>query len=260
MTVQTSQNGRLLFGHLPPTLRQELLDEYARIEKNYREGRWEPAELDGGKYCEVVYCVLEGYLRGSYQPHATKPAQFAQACNRLQNIQTASTVGLDSMRLIMPMVLISVYGMRNRRGVGHVGGDVDPNHMDATYIINAVKWVTAELIRVLHQTSVDEASAAVEALTERTLPYIWEVDGTKRILIKGMSKADQVLHLLYATTTPVALIDLARWTETRPDNLKLTLINLHDNKLIHFNQTTRMITISGVGIAMVEKQGVLLQI
>jgi hypothetical protein len=260
MAAQTLQNGQQLFGQLPATLRQDLLDEYAKIEKNYREGRWEPTELDGGKYCEVVYCIAEGYLRSNYQAHATKPAQFYQACTNLRNIQTAATVGLDSMRLIIPMVLIGIYGMRNRRGVGHVGGDVNPNHMDATYIINAVKWVTAELIRVLHQTSIDEASAAAEALTERTLPYVWEVDGIKRVLIKGMPKADQVLHLLYATTVPVSSSDLAEWTETRPDNLKSTLIKLHANKLVHFNQATRMVTISTVGIATVEKQHILLRV
>lgn len=259
MTTTVLSDGRLLFGQLPATLRDELLEEYSKIEKNYSEQRWEPTELDGGKFCEIVYCIVEGYLQGSYPPHAAKPNQFAQACNRLQNVASAATTGLESMRLIIPKIIVGVYDMRNRRGVGHVGGDVSPNHMDATYILQVAKWVMAELIRVLHQTEVSEATAAVEALTERTLPYIWEVDGTKRVLIKGMKKADQVLHLLYATTTSVSVSNLSRWTETRSDNLKSILLKLHSDKLVHFNEATRMVTISMLGVALVERQNVSLQ-
>lgn len=259
--VATVGGGHALLGQLPLVLRQELLDEYAKIEKNYREGRWEPAELDGGKFCEIVYCVVEGYLKGSYSARATKPNNFGHACNNLlPAIQTTATVGLDSMRLTIPRMLVGIYDVRNRRGVGHVGGDVSPNHMDATYVLSSAKWVLAELIRVLYQTDVQGAADAVEALTERSLPYIWEVDGTKRVLIKGMKKADQVLHLLYATTVPVVAADLAKWTETRSDNLKPVLVKLHGDKLVHFNQQTRLVTISILGVAEVERQSVSLKV
>lgn len=259
-TSVSLQNGQLLLGQLPSTLRSELLDEYSKLEKNYREGKWEPSELDGGKFCEVVYCIVKGYLDGNYPTRATKPNQFAHACNNtLPAIPTTASTGLESMRLTIPRILIGIYDMRNRRGVGHVGGDVSPNHMDATYILYAVRWVMAELIRVLHQTNTQDASNAVESLTERALPYIWEVDGIKRVLIKKMKKADQVLHLLYATTTPVNASELAKWTETRTDNLKKTLLKLHNEKMVHFNQVTRIVTISVLGIDAVEGQNTTLK-
>ena len=46
---------RPALGELPDALREELIGAINEVERNYREGRWEPAELNGGKLCEVVY-------------------------------------------------------------------------------------------------------------------------------------------------------------------------------------------------------------
>ncbi|MGH3345730.1 MAG: hypothetical protein ACRDO4_02000 [Nocardioides sp.] len=49
---------------LPPTLRKDLLDAFNEIVKNYREHRWEPSELNGGKFCEAAYTICVGWLDG----------------------------------------------------------------------------------------------------------------------------------------------------------------------------------------------------
>jgi hypothetical protein len=45
---------------LPQSLRDELFDEFDKITRNYREGRWEASELDGGRFSEVAYSILLG--------------------------------------------------------------------------------------------------------------------------------------------------------------------------------------------------------
>ena len=47
-------------------------------------------------------------------------------------------------------------------GVGHVGADVDPNHMDALCVLQMSKWVFAELVRIFHGTTTEEAEATVD--------------------------------------------------------------------------------------------------
>ncbi|MBB3083292.1 hypothetical protein [Geodermatophilus sabuli] len=47
-------------------------------------------------------------------------------------------------------MMIGLYDIRNNRGVGHAGADVDPNHMDATVVLYQSKWLVAELVRLLH--------------------------------------------------------------------------------------------------------------
>lgn len=170
-----------VLGLLPAGLRQELLDEYAKITRNYREHRWEAAELDGGRLCEVAYTILDGHLQGDqFAAHATKPNRFEDACRALG--QTARTAGSDSARLTIPRVLVGLYDLRNRRGVGHVGGDVNANHMDATYVLHAAQWIMAELVRLFHNVTVTEATAVVDALVDRTVPVLWQVGDVTRVL------------------------------------------------------------------------------
>ena len=47
---------------LPAGLRDPLLQSYREIAANYTESRFEPAELNGGKFSEVVYTIIAGCI------------------------------------------------------------------------------------------------------------------------------------------------------------------------------------------------------
>lgn len=135
-----------LLTSLPARLRDELIGSYREITRNYAERRWEPAELNGGKFCEVVYTILIGYVDGSYSARASKPRDMVAACRGLEaKPPKTSRVGDRSVRILIPRVLLPLYEIRNNRGVGHIGGDVDPNMLDATSVLNMASWVFAEL-------------------------------------------------------------------------------------------------------------------
>jgi len=59
--------------------------------------------------------------------------------------------------VLIPRLLPVLYEIRNNRGVGHVGGDVDPNHMDAEAVQAMASWVMAELVRIFHGVKTEEA-------------------------------------------------------------------------------------------------------
>jgi hypothetical protein len=142
---------------------------------------WEAAELDGGRLCEVVYTILDGFTSGgTYAATASKPSNFGFACKTLE-----ARTGPESARLTIPRMLTALYHARNHRGVGHVGGDVSANHMDSEVVLAMSKWIVAELVRLFHDTEVKTATDVVDALMDRTQPVIWEVDGVKRILDTG---------------------------------------------------------------------------
>jgi hypothetical protein len=58
-------SSRVLAG-LPKALRDTLLESYQQIMSNYLERRWEPSELNGGKFCEAVYSIINGAVKGSF--------------------------------------------------------------------------------------------------------------------------------------------------------------------------------------------------
>jgi len=186
-------------GTLPSTLREELLKSYREIAANYSERRWEPSELNGGKFCEVVYSIVNGVLSGSFPTKSTKPSDVVKACRSLESVPTdPARAGDHSLRILIPRVLLPLYDIRNNRGVGHVGGDVDPNFLDATAVYGMTSWVLAELVRIFHNVSTEEAQAVVDALAEHKHPLIWSIEGVKRVLDPSMKAADQTLLLLHA--------------------------------------------------------------
>lgn len=246
MTINAAQ----ALGLLPQGLRAELLAEFGKITRNYREYRWEAAELDGGRLCEVAYTILDGYTSGgAYAGTAFKPSNFPVSCRALE----ARSGYPDSARLTIPRVLIALYDVRNRRGVGHVGGDVDANHMDAELVLAMAKWIVAELVRLFHDTDVKTATDVVDALVDRTLPIIWEVDGIKRVLDTALSLTDQTLLLLYSETGGVSDRHLAKYLEQdRLPNYRRVLDRLHKARAIEWNKKTGMVTLGPLGRADVE--------
>jgi hypothetical protein len=188
-----------------------LLDALREIVMNLRQSRWEPSELNGGKLSEVVYTILRGHVDGSFQAKPSKPSNMVDACRALE--QAPSTFP-RSVRIQIPRMLVALYEIRNNRGVGHVGGDVDPNHMDAVAVVYMAKWLVAELVRIFHGVDTTTASEIVDALVEREIPIVWEVDEKKkRVLSANMSRPRKTLLLLYATPGPVLDSTLAEWVE-----------------------------------------------
>jgi hypothetical protein len=244
-----------LLSGIPATLRDPLLVSYEEILRNYTERRWEPAELNGGKFCEVVYSIVSGNLNGRYAGRPSKPRDMVAACRRLENISAdPSRSGDRSRRVLIPRVLQALYEIRNNRGVGHVGGDVDPNFLDATAVYSMASWVLAELVRIFHAVSITQAQEAVDTLIERKHSLIWEFENVKRVLDPRMSKSDQMLLLLHAKPSWVLEKDIVRWIEY--SNAKVMRDNivrpLHKERFVEYDEKQRRLRISPLGASYVE--------
>ena len=111
-----------VLGSIPSGLRDPLLEEYQDIVQNYAEHRWKPSELSGGRFCEIVFTVLEGYASGNYAARPKKPPDF---CRSVSQIGTGHECSEKVSRSSSPRILPAIYEVRNNRGVGHAGGDVD---------------------------------------------------------------------------------------------------------------------------------------
>lgn len=240
------------FADLPHQLRADLLGAFEEMVKNYSEGRWGPAELDGAKLCEAAFSICQGTCTGKMPARAQKPINLVAACQGLEK----HTGALRSVRIQIPRMVVALYEVRNNRNVGHLGGEVDPSHMDATYVVHASKWIVAELVRVLHQLPVDEASALVDALVERQVPLVWTVGGRRRVLDPRMRNTDKALLLLHGSTGSVNEAELADWVEheTLAHFRRDVLKPLHKKKLIEYSPTDRTAVISPLGVERVESK------
>jgi hypothetical protein len=237
---------------IPDGLRKPLLEAYNQIVRNYRERRWEPSELNGGKLCEIVYTILKGHVDSSFPSKPSKPKNMVDACNALAGAGTAFP---RSVKIQIPRVLIALYEIRNNRNVGHVGADVDPNHMDATVVLAMAKWMVAELVRIFHRTTTEEATEIVDALSDRTLPILWKVGGRTRVLGTHLSARDKTLALLFGSPKALPVrtiaenIEYKNLTQFRDSVLKPA----HRADLIHFDAKADTVEISPIGARYVEE-------
>lgn len=226
--------------NLPEGLRKPLLDEYQYIVQNYAEHRWSPAELSGGRFCEIVYTILEGHAQGKFPLKPSKPKDFVAACRKLEQNRKVPR----SFQILIPRLLPALYEVRNNRGVGHVGGDVDPNHMDATYILTSCNWVMAELVRVFHTISTAEATKVAGSLVERRIPLIWEDGNMRRVLDPKMKLRPQVLVLLATSTGTVQTSDLLEWIGYKNATyFRKLLRQMHNERLVELSNDERCVQI-----------------
>lgn len=245
------------FSNLPAELRKELLDCYQSIITNYAEARWEPAELNGGKFCEIVYSIVRGALVGTFPVRSKKPANMVDACRALESMPpTPGLVGDRSLRIQIPRLLPYLYEIRNNRGVGHVGGDVDPNAADSSAVLAASSWLMAELIRIFHGMSLLQAQEVVDALVSRHHPLVWSVGQTKRVLDPTLNKSDQVLILLYSESGWTDIERLRSWVEyANKTNFKAkVLVPLHKTRHIEYAHESGLVRITPRGSSDVEKR------
>ena len=226
------------------------MDEFNKILRNFRERRWEPAELNGGKLCEIVYSILSGHVTGSFPPAPSKPRNIYDACKALEQAS-----GSRSIRIQIPRILIALYEIRNNRGVGHVGGEVDPNRQDGAVVVAMSQWIMAELVRVFHQVDLETAAAAVQTLVERAIPLIWEVNGSLRVLNPSLGARDKSLVVLYRAGRMTAAelqaaVEYRNTTQFRRD----VLGKAHRAKLLNFDPITTEVAISPLGVRYVETE------
>lgn len=238
---------------IPSNFEDELFEKYREIERNFRERRWEPSELNGGKLCEVAYSILKGHVDGSFPATPSKPNNFPAACDALKN--TPSTFN-RSVRMLIPHILKGLYDIRNNRNVGHVGGDVNPNHMDAVCVLHMSKWVVSELIRIFHGVSIQEAAMLVDSLSERELPLVWDAGAVRRVLDVNLTMLEKTLVLLYSSAEPLSEKSLCSSLEHsnasvyRRDVLK----KAHKARLVEYDQNAQTVRISPVGSKRVEEE------
>jgi hypothetical protein len=240
-----------MLGNLTPSLREELLRALNEIVRNFRQRRWEPSELNGGKLCEAVYSILRGHVDGSLPVKPLKPPNMVDSCRALERAGHSLP---RSVQIQIPRMLIALYEIRSNRGVAHAGGDVNPNHMDALAVVSMSKWIVAELVRIFHNADTDVATQIVDSLVEREIPIIWEVAGVKRVLSTALTMKDKALLLLYSHAVPLAESDLAKWTEhSNPSVFRRDVLRpAHRQKLIEYDARTGVVHLSPLGASYVE--------
>ncbi len=222
----------------------ELLAAYAEAKENYFLGGLRLSAVEGGRFCEAAFRILQHRAFGAFDPLGA-PLDTERLIRQLAGRPAA--LG-DSIRIHIPRALRVVYDIRNKRDAAHLADGIDPNVQDATLVVGIIDWVLAEFVRLFHNVSADEAQHTVEDLVTRKAPIIQDFDGFLKVLNPRLRATEHCLVLLYQVGSEGAIYaDLEKWAKpSMRANLRRTLKRLvDDHAFVHFDGTAYRITRTG---------------
>jgi hypothetical protein len=244
---------------IPVTFRTRIVKSYLEMKRRYAEARfdssWDTSGLSAGKFCEATLRFLQEHLTGTSIPFGQHIQNFPDECRKL--IVLPKTSGVESLRIIMPRALVFLYTLRGKRGIGHQGGDVEANQIDAATVARVCDWIICELVRVFHGLSLEEAQGLVDSLSQRSIPDVWEIAGKRRIMRTDLGYSEQTLLLLYSQAEDGVLSeDLFAWTEHSNYAVykSRVLRSLHKKRLLEYDRESEIVYISPKGISKVEDE------
>ncbi|MCX6831940.1 MAG: hypothetical protein NT028_07360 [candidate division Zixibacteria bacterium] len=239
--------------HVPKDFKSRLIKCFKLAQERHQQAQYDSSGLSGGKFCECLLRFLQHNLTGKYTPFGIRITNFVDECEKLTRVNKAA--GNESLRVLMPRALVLVYSLRGKRGIGHVGGDVDANRVDSSTIVGILDWLMCETVRIFHSLSLEEAQDLVDSLSERKVPWVWDVGGKKRILISGLDFREQTLCLLHACAEQSVIAeDLFDWIEYSNYNVfkKSVLQPLHKKRLLEYDKESGTVSLSPLGIQQAE--------
>lgn len=231
-----------LAARLNPRIVDELLEAHAEVKRNYYLGGLRLSAVEGGRFCEAAFRLLEEVTTGTFTPLG-KQLDSEKTIRALSTLP--SSAHPDAVRLHIPRALRLVYDIRNKRDAAHLADGIDPNVQDATLVVAVTDWVLAEFIRLYHNVSANEAHKLVTEIVTRTAPVVQDFGGFLKVLKPGLGSTDHCLVLLYHRGEfGATLAELDSWV--RPSmraNLRRTLNKLVDEKdFAHFDSVRYQIT------------------
>lgn len=222
---------------------------YIRLEEEFSLQHWRGSGVEAGHAVELIRRWLEAELfGGSINLKLTLNTLDDRELRRYENAPNKNA----SLRILIPRALKVVYDIRNKRGIAHYDQATIPNKIDATLTRDLVKWILAELLRLVSNQTEQETELLIEGLMEKKLPIIWQFENLPRVLPSNISLKNKILILLYVTKR-LTVEDLIKSTLYKnKSRFNEIIADLNNNSLIGFDPTTHSCEISPKGILLVE--------
>jgi hypothetical protein len=220
----------------PTELVDALLDAYKEAKRRFYLGDHRPQAVEGGRFSEAAYRLLEWIKDNSYTPLGSTKFNTGRVSDQLE----AATQLDDSARFL-----------------GR--GDINPNLMDAKLVLGVMDWVLAEFIRRFNGLPAAEAQSLIDGLVTREVPVIEEIAGLP-VPNKKLQTGQMVLLLLYRSGTDAGILipELMRLLQTKHrGNLMKVVQRLVRERTVFYDDRSDRAHITANGLRTVETSDIL---
>jgi len=171
----------------------QLVDEFISCERRFIQGDWEPAELDGGQFCEIAARILYHQDSGNLN-HARA---LNDCLSYIENDHLSHAVVPRHDSLHLARVLRTIYKLRSQRGAVHISPTYQPNHMDSKLVIECVRWSMSEILRIFWNGDRESVAKVIRELLQFDVPCVKEFGGRLLVQRTDLQAEEEVLLLLH---------------------------------------------------------------
>mgnify|MGYP006284818875 CR=1 FL=1 len=232
-----------LYNNIENKLVDELFKRYFVIKKKYKLKEYEDVLEKVGKFIEIMLRVLE-FITSSNYTSLNEKVSIKEIINKLENLPKKNYP--DSIRIMIPRVLHTLYTFRSKRGGAHVK-EITPYYIDATYTVHTVDWILSELLRLYHNKKISQEK--VDSMVDKTIPPLERIQGDLVVLNRDLSTPKQILLILYENHPNfVEKSNLRDWIDTSKNNILVALNRLNKKAQIYKKDDKSIITKKGIKI------------
>lgn len=187
---------RLITALSPPLdqlLCSQLLDEFTSAERRFIQRDWGPAELDGGRFCEILARIYYHQDSGNL----SQSKSFEDCIKYIDNEQVPHRIVPRHDALHVARVLKTIYKFRSQRGAVHISPSYRPNHMDAKLVIECVRWCMNETLRIFWKGDPEATARTIRELLQFDVPCVGAFEDILIVQRTDLSSEEEILLLLH---------------------------------------------------------------
>lgn len=233
---------------IDPQLAGQLIDEATSIEEAFLLRKWRYTELDGGRFAEVdariVYSVDSGNL--------SRTKSVDDCLKYIDNDQVPHHFPERQASIHLTKVIRAVYKLRSQRGAVHVSPTYTANEIDSRLIVEAVRWLLADLLRIFVTADREQVATTIRSLARFPQPIIRQYQDLPLLQSVSFTTEEEILaHLLNSDegmTTPALIAVIPK----SASGVRLALKNLSAARSRQVVQRSGKWFITDLGIARIE--------
>lgn len=208
---------------LDAQLAQDLVDEFVSQGRRFIQGDWEPSQLDGGQFCEILARII--YHQDSGNLNAGR--KFEDCIAYIENDQVTHHINPRHDAIHLAKVIKTIYKFRSQRGAIHISPNYKPNHMDSKVVADMVHWAFAETLRIFWNGDREQVAKAIRELLHFDVPAIGKFEDVLRVQRTDLSVAEEILVLLhYAGEAGFSRKELGKYVMHDPPRITEALKSL----------------------------------
>jgi hypothetical protein len=211
-----------------PLLANQLVDEFVSLERRFIQRDWGPSQLDGGRFCEVLARIL--YHQDSGNLNLGK--DYDDCLKYIVNDQVKHAIQPQHDARHMAIAIKTVYKFRSQRGGVHISPTYTPNHMDSKFVMEVVRWLMNETLRIFWQGDREKVAKAIRELLQFDVPCVGKFEDVVMVQRTDLSPIEETLVILhFAGEVGLTRKDIGRYVMATPQRVSDALRHLTDAKV-----------------------------